>query len=130
MQVTRMLINIVFLLAASPSIVLDAGAEVSGCDGKTCRLTGRLEVLRGGFGAGAIRTETECYDLALPREIIDSAEAWDGKRVDIVGELVSRPNGSDIAWYDIKDRRVEAGGCGVNIIYVNKITRSGLKEPQ
>lgn len=127
MQLARVLIQFSVLLVASCSNAFEIKAEDVGCDGKICSLSGRLEVLPGGFGAGSIKTANGCYDLALPKEVLDAAEAWDGRMVKIVGEPVSRPNTPGIAWYDIKDRRVEAGGCGTNTIYVNAITRSGLE---
>lgn len=125
MQLARVLILFSILSAVSCSSAFEIKDEYVGCDSKICRLYGRLEVFPGGFGAGSIKTKSGCYDLALPKEVLGSPGAWDGKMVSIVGEPVSRPGTSSIAWYDIKDRRVEAGGCGTNTIYVNTITRSG-----
>jgi hypothetical protein len=72
-----------------------------------------------------ITTSTSCHDLALPKEVLLHPEKWNQKMVVIVGESTSRPDFPGLAWYDIKDRRVEAGGCGSSTIYVESIKLEG-----
>jgi hypothetical protein len=123
MQSTRVLIGCLILLMACYSNAVEVKTEDENCSGKTCRLSGQLDILPGGLGAASIKTVNGCFDLALPKNILDAAESWNGRMVKIIGEPVSRPNTPSAAWYDIKDRRVEPGGCGSSTVYVNSITR-------
>ena len=103
------------------SLSLGATSGDACAAGQTCRIEGRLKVFPGGFGAGSIETPHSCYDLALPREILRESEKWYGKTVLLSGRAFARPEIEGLAWYDVKDRRVDSGGCSAIIIYVDTI---------
>lgn len=119
----RWLLAIVaMLLSASCSSGPTYQAGAAECDSNSrCHLTGRLEVFTGSYGSGAITTSKSCYDVALPKAILQDSGKWDGKSVTIVGEAISRPEMRNLMWYAVKDRRVDAGGCGTKAIYVEQI---------
>ena len=124
MQYERPLVWLTVLGILSCSSATGFRVESAGCDGKKCQLIGLLEVLPGGYGAGSIETSTGCYDLALPKSVLDAPGHWNRKPVRLTGALISRPAGDGIAWYQIRDRRVESGGCGASIIYVESIEQA------
>ena len=110
--------------------LLDAGCSanvrqdvdaLNACANNGCRLSGVLRVFAGGYGGGEITASGKCFDLALPKTVLDAQEAWDGRTVSLEGEAFARPLGPSTMWVEIKDRRVEAGGCGSSVIYVEKI---------
>ncbi len=86
---------------------------------------GAIEIFPGGYGAASIRTmEGECYDLALPKDALQKHRRWNKGDVLVSGTLVVRPRLPDAAWFDIRDRRIEAGGCSDYVIYVESLTDS------
>lgn len=95
------------------------------CSDAQCHLVGKLEVFPGGVGSGTIRTSESCYDLALPENVLRNPKKWDQKVVAIDGEPVAHPDMPSAMWYDIKDRRVEPGGCSAATIYVKEIKVQG-----
>ena len=121
MQIKRMLTCFSLLLCISCSVNKRNDFGAFGCNGRKCRGSGHLEVAPGGYGGGAIKTSSTCHDLALPQEIIKNYKKWNGRRVVVTGESFSRPSSPDFSWYDIKDRRIESGGCGKITVYVQSI---------
>jgi hypothetical protein len=118
----KWLLTVGVLLVASCSrtpTVAETGCDPNG----RCHLVGRLNVSEGGYGAGSISTERECYDLALPGRIFREWEKWDGKTVSLRGKAHARPGTANLLWYEIEDRRVEAGGCSARVIYVEEIEK-------
>lgn len=84
---------------------------------------GAVEVFPGGYGAATICTiEGKCYDLALPKDALQKHRRWNKGDVLVSGTLVVRPRLPDAAWFDIRDRRIEAGGCSDYVIYVESIS--------
>lgn len=115
------------LLIASVVVCL-----ASSCTGKssvrngagTNDVQGIIEIFPGGYGAGSIRTaDGECYDLALPSDVLRKHRRWDSTDVVVTGDVIVRPRLPDAAWFDIRDRRIEAGGCSDRVIYVETITK-------
>jgi hypothetical protein len=98
-------------------------AAEDACTGKSCRLVGVLDVYAGGYGAARITSGGNCYDLALPSEIFRESDKWDRKTVELSGYATVRPNVSNLEWYQIKDRRMEATGCSNTVVYVRTIRR-------
>lgn len=85
-------------------------------------LRGVMTVYVGGHGLGSLQTQSgECVDLALPKNVLRRSGAWDGKAVVLTGTMDSRPRSLNLLWYDIRDRRIEGGGCSDDVLYVQTI---------
>lgn len=83
---------------------------------------GIIQIFPGGHGSGSLRTaEGECYDLALPPKVLEAHRKWNAHQVEVTGKVIVRPHLPDASWYDIRDRRIEAGGCSNRVIYVMTI---------
>ncbi|MDY0955233.1 hypothetical protein SOM22_11645 [Stenotrophomonas rhizophila] len=96
-------------------------SRVAADQGETA-LRGVMTVYVGGHGLGSVQTLSgECVDLALPKNVLRRSGAWDGKAVVITGTMDSRPRSLNILWYDIRDRRIEGGGCSDDVLYVQTI---------
>lgn len=89
---------------------------------------GVIEIFPGGYGAASIRTlEGGCYDLALPKDALKKHRRWNKRDVVVSGPLIAHPRSPDVAWLDIRDRRIEAGGCSDYVIYVESLTEQPIK---
>ncbi|MBX9402507.1 hypothetical protein K4L06_14435 [Lysobacter sp. BMK333-48F3] len=89
---------------------------------KAIEVKGILELFPGGYGAASVRViDGKCYDLALPKSVMREHDRWSERVVILSGTTVLRPRFPDAAWFDIKDRRIEAGGCSDSVIYVDTI---------
>jgi len=85
-------------------------------------LRGVMTVYVGGHGLGSLQTPSgECVDLALPKNVLRRSSAWDGKSVVLTGTMDNRPRSLNFLWYDIRDRRIEGGGCSDDVLYVQAI---------
>jgi len=85
-------------------------------------LPGVMAVYVGGHGLGSLQTPSgECVDLALPKDVLRRSGAWDGKAVILTGTMDFRPRSLNLLWYDIRDRRIEGGGCSDDVLYVQTI---------
>lgn len=113
------------LLVAVGVLTLSSACKTQDFDRDSAiEVEGIVEVYPGGNGAGTIRTDAgKCYDLALPKEVLRKSRQWEQKSVAITGYVVVRPRLADAVWFDIKDRRIEAGGCSDEVIYVKSIAR-------
>jgi hypothetical protein len=90
------------------------------CETAGCRLVGELEYVGGG---AQLFTDEGCYDLAVPEVIHREGDAWNGKRVVVVGDPVARPTDPAMMWFEVRGRRVEGGGCGSRTIFVTSLER-------
>lgn len=85
-------------------------------------LRGVMTVYVGGHGLGSVQALSgECVDLALPKNVLRRSGAWDGKAVVLTGTMDSRPRSLNLLWYDIRDRRIEGGGCSDDVLYFQTI---------
>jgi hypothetical protein len=117
-----LVISLFFLNSACSGISEHALRDSPECEaGITCRIEGKLQVFPGGVGSGTIRGKGFCYDLALPKDVLQNFSNWNGKFVVVSGEAIWRPQLSDASWFDIRDRRIEGVGCGEVVIYVGKV---------
>jgi hypothetical protein len=99
----------------------EESAQRNSCNFENCSLAGRLELQPLEKSGSLITGEGECYDLALAPEVYDNREEWNEKKVVLKGELRMRPTDLEVSWYTVKDRRVEAGGCGSTTVYVTDL---------
>lgn len=96
-------------------------SHVAANQGETT-LRGVMTVYVGGHGLGSVQTLSgACVDLALPKNVLRRSGAWDGKAVVLTGTMDSRPRSLNFLWYDIRDRRIEGGGCSDDVLYVQTI---------
>ena len=121
MQFKGVLAGLALFLCSSCSTNKAHDSSYLKCEGKMCHGSGRLTVAIGGHGGASLETSDGCYDLALPSYIFIDHEKWNGRKVELSGEIFSRPSAPEDAWYDIKDRRIESGGCGNRTLYVEEI---------
>lgn len=93
-------------------------------EGAPIKVSGVVEILSGGHGLGWVTLDDgRCYDLALPRNVLEDSTRWDTKRVAITGSLEFRPRLEEMMWFEIRDRRIEGFGCSENVIYVESIRK-------
>lgn len=115
--------GVIKLLAATVLMMLASSCRthVALVQGETT-LRGVMTVYVGGHGLGSLQTWSgECVDLALPKNVLRRPGAWDGKAVVLTGTMDSRPRSLNFLWYDIRDRRIEGGGCSDDVLYVQTI---------
>jgi hypothetical protein len=119
-----MLIIPFFFLNPACSVMPEyASSELFACEvDRACRVQGRLQIFTGGVGSGTVRGKGYCYDLALPKEVLQNFPDWNGKLVELSGEATWRPQLSGVSWFDIRDRRIEGMGCGELVIYVETVS--------
>jgi|EndMetStandDraft_3_1072993.scaffolds.fasta_scaffold419687_1 hypothetical protein len=111
------------LLVVAEVVMLTTSCRthVPAAQGETA-LRGVMTLYVGGHGLGSLQTPSgECVDLALPKDVLRRSGAWDGKVVILTGSMDSRPRSLNLLWYDIRDRRIEGGGCSDDVLYVQTI---------
>ncbi|MCQ4163109.1 hypothetical protein [Tahibacter harae] len=121
MQFKEVLASLVLVSCCSCSTNKAHDSNYIKCEGKICHGSGRLIVAIGGYGGASLETPGGCLDLALPNHIFNERKKWNGRKIGVSGEIFSRPSAPEDAWYDIKDRRIESGGCGSRTLYVEEI---------
>jgi len=113
----KQLLTVAVLVMLATSCRSNAAAD----HGETA-LRGVMTVYVGGHGLGSLRTLSgECVDLALPKNVLRRPGAWDGKAVVLTGSMDYRPRSQNFLLYDIRDRRIEGGGCSDDVLYVQTI---------
>jgi hypothetical protein len=115
--------GVIKLLAATVLMMVATSCRthVPAVQGETT-LHGVMTVYVGGHGLGSLQTQSgECVDLALPKNVLHRSDTWDGKAVVLNGTMDSRPRSLNLLWYDIRDRRIEGGGCSDDVLYVQTI---------
>ncbi len=111
--------GVIKLLAVTFLMMLASSCRthVASVQGETT-LCGVMTVYVGGHGLGSLQTRSgEC----VPKNVLRRSGAWDGKAVVLTGTMDSRPRSLNFLWYDIRDRRIEGGGCSDDVLYVQTI---------
>ncbi len=122
--VRRIVVFVIGVLLSTwsyPATVTDASTDCS--VGRECTVQGELQIYRRlPTSTGVIRLKTDCWLLALPKDVWLNYDRWNGKKVIVTGEAFSNLAASDVIWFEVRDRRVAVGICDSPIvIYVKRI---------
>ena len=109
----------------------DRAWEDSGCEAaEPCRVRGHLEIVRGVPHSGGVLTmdDGRCIAVALPPEVIEQAERWDGRRVAIQGYGLHRAEAaSEVISLEYAGRVLPIGLCptGAMVLYAQRLSQRG-----
>lgn len=98
----------------------------SPCDvGSRCDVVGSLEIMRQPNSAvGRIISDSACFALALPENVLEHQDEWIGQVVSANGTVHATPYSLGSIDIKVLDRWVFEGVCpGEKVIYVDKITK-------